>query len=95
MNNKLQRIELFGLDLEFEYYNVLYSPVCLVPIHAAQHSCRIDLGAIVQCWSGALPGLESFVRECKILKCAESLDNRRDAWKERTPGKKYRTQILK
>ena len=26
-----------------------------------------------------------FVRECKILKCAESLDNHRDAWKERTP----------
>ena len=66
----------------------MYSPVCLVPIHAAQHSCRIDLGAIVQCWSGALPGLELFVRECKILKCAESLDNHRDAWKERTPENK-------
>ena len=74
--------------VQLHFFKFVYSPVCLVPIHAAQHSCRIDLGAIVQCWSGALPGLESFVRECKILKCAESLDNHRDAWKERTPEKK-------
>ena len=61
--------------------------VCLVPTHAARHSCHIDLGAIVQYWHVTPLKWEPFVQECKILKCAESLDNHRDAWKVNKPGK--------